>query len=421
MTRRIVSFIAAATLLACVSTTPSTASESAEARARKILERVPLIDGHNDVPWALREQFHNQLARVDLNSTTDIDQPMHTDIPRLRRGMVGAQFWSVYVPASLPEPEAVLAVLEQIDITKRFTAKHRDVFEMAMTADDIERIHRSGKIASLIGIEGGHAIGSSLGALRQLYELGARYMTLTHSANTPWADSSTDDPVHDGLSPFGMDVVREMARLGMLIDLSHVSESTMMDVLDLVSVPVVFSHSSARALTGHPRNVPDSVLRRLPLNGGVVMVTFVPPFVSEEQRTWRAEESAEEARLKSLFSGDPARVQSELETWKEANPVPRATLSQVADHIEHIRDVAGVDHIGIGSDFDGISSVPLGLEDVTTFPALFAEMLDRGWSEEDLEKLAGRNVLRVMRSVEKAAMSSSLEPIESRMSDYETE
>lgn len=389
-------------------TTLSAADE--KERAVEILRNTPLIDGHNDVPWALRELVGNRLSEIDLRDTVALS--MHTDIPRLRRGHVGAQFWSVYVPASLPEPEAVQTVLEQIDVTKRFVSEYDDAFELATSASDIERIFQQGKIASLIGMEGGHAIGSSLGVLRQLYELGARYMTLTHSANTPWADSATDAPVHDGLTDLGVDVVREMQRLGMLIDLSHVSEKTMHDVLDHVEAPVIFSHSSARALTPHPRNVPDSVLERLPENGGVVMVTFVPSFVSRDNHTWTTLEKAEEARLQWFWRGDPDRVNRELEQWRERNPKPEATLSDVADHIDYIREVAGVDHVGIGSDFDGISSVPVGLEDASTFPALFAELLRRGWSEEELQKLAGRNVLRTMRRVEKLAAASDASPIE---------
>ncbi|HUO85717.1 MAG TPA: dipeptidase, partial [Thermoanaerobaculia bacterium] len=273
----------------------------------------------------------------------------------------------------------------------------------AFSADDILRIHRAGRIGSLLGAEGGHAIGNSLAVLRDLHRLGVRYMTLTHSATIDWADSATDTPRHGGLNAFGREVIREMARMGMLIDLSHVSAETMHDVLEIAPVPVIFSHSSARALNGHPRNVPDDVLRRLPENGGVVMVTFVPSFISEPLRIHNAEEDAVEARLKALYPGDPARVTGELDLWKKAHPRPMATYREVADHIDHIRAVAGIDHIGIGSDFDGIGSTPIGLEGVEGFPLLFAELLRRGYSEEDLARIAGLNLLRVMRRVESMA------------------
>lgn len=371
------------------------------ATAKRILREVPLIDGHNDLPWELRQQVGGQLTRIDLRSDTSArEKPMHTDIPRLRAGGVGGQLWSVYVPMSIEGPEAVKAVLEQIDLVKRFTRQYDDTFEMAYSADEIVRIHRSGRIASLIGAEGGHSIDNSLAVLRQLYDAGTRYMTLTHSDNTQWVDSATDDPQHGGLAPFGEEVVREMVRLGMLVDLSHTSPETMHDVLDLTPAPVIFSHSSARALTGHPRNVPDDVLRRLKDNGGIVMVTFVTVFVSEERRVWSADQQAARKRLETLFPGDPAAREHAMEEWERQNPLPEATLEQVADHIDHIREVAGIDHIGLGSDFDGISTTPVGLGDVSTFPALFAELLERGYSEADLKKIAGLNFLRVMLEAE---------------------
>lgn len=392
-------------------------------RARAILDEVPLIDGHNDVPWTLRRRTGGRLATVDLRADTGSLEPaMHTDIPRLRQGGVGAQFWSVYVPVSYEGPRAVQAVLEQIDLVHRMARRYPTAFEIATTAEDIVRIHGDGRIASLIGIEGGHCIGNSLGVLRQLHHGGARYMTLTHSSNTDWADAATDDPEHDGLSPFGREVVLEMARLGMLIDLSHVSPKTMNDVLDITPVPVIFSHSSARALTDHPRNVPDEVLERLPENEGVVMVTFVPSFVSEPLREFLAERAAVEARLKSLYPGQPETVVREMDVWRESHPVPRASLRDVADHIDHIRDIAGIDHIGIGSDFDGIGSTPLGLEGVQDFPNLFAELLARGYSEDDLKKIAGLNVLRVMRRVETVAraLQKTSEPSEALFDGAET-
>ena len=373
-------------------------------RARAVLERVPLVDGHNDTPWQYRERAHDHLGGIDLAaSTAELDPPMHTDIARLRAGHLGAQFWSVYIPVSMAGPGAAAAVLEQIDVVHRMVERYPDTFEMAYGPDDIRRIFAAGKIASLIGMEGGHSIEGSLAVLRQLYRAGARYLTLTHSANTPWADSSTDAPEHGGLTPFGREVVREMNRLGMLVDLSHVSTDVMHDALDTTEAPVIFSHSSARALTGHPRNVPDDVLERMPENGGVVMVTFVEPFVSETARQWFADRDAVEARLKSLHPGEPEAVEQGLDRWEGDHPRPRATLSQVADHIDHIRAVAGIDHIGIGSDFDGISQGPLGLDDVSSYPALFAELLRRGYSEDDLEKIAGRNLLRAFDRAEEAA------------------
>lgn len=374
-------------------------------QARKLLERVPLIDGHNDVPWQYRERVKNRLDGIDLaKDTSTLDPPMHTDIPRLRQGGLGAQFWSVYVSAEdLEGPEAVVAVLEQIDVVHRLVARHPDTFELATTAADVERIHKAGRIASLIGMEGGHSIDNSLGTLRTLHAAGARYMTLTHSKNTDWADSATDAPAHGGLTRFGEEVVREMNRLGMLVDLSHVSPETMKEAIAVSEAPVIFSHSSARALTDHPRDVPDDVLRLLPGDGGVVMVTFVPSFVSEEVRQWNAREDAEEARLEALHPGDPDRVKADHEAWRQANPAPRATLAQVADHVEHVRRVAGADHVGIGSDFDGITSTPVGLEGVDDYPVLLAELLRRGWSEEDVSKAAGRNLLRVLREAERVA------------------
>jgi membrane dipeptidase len=373
-------------------------------RARKILERVPLVDGHNDVPWQVRERFHDHLAKLDLaGDTSRLEPPMMTDIPRLRRGGLGGQFWSVYVPVEITGPAAVQATLEQIDVVHRLVERYPETFALAYTADDVRRIHRGGKIASLIGMEGGHSIDDSLAALRMLYAAGARYMTLTHSSDTAWADSATDEPRHGGLTRFGEEVVREMNRLGMLVDLSHVAPETMKRALAVSAAPVIFSHSSARALTDHPRDVPDDVLRLLPANGGVVMVSFVPGFTSEAVRAWNAESDAAQARFKSLHPGDPRRAKGELEAWQRDHPAPRATLAQVADHVEHVRRVAGVDHVGIGSDFDGITSTPLGLEGVDRYPVLLAELLRRGWSDEEVGKLAGENVLRVLAQAERTA------------------
>jgi len=373
-------------------------------RARKLLDQVPLVDGHNDLPWEYRKRVKNHMDKIDLRGdTSKLDPPMHTDIPRLRRGGVGGQFWSVYVPVEIAGADALQAVMEQIDDVHRLAERYPDTFEVARTADDVVRIHKAGRIASLIGMEGGHSIHNSLAALRQLYQAGARYMTITHSKNTDWADSATDGPQHAGLTRFGEEVIREMNRLGMLVDLSHVSPETMKKALAVAQAPVIFSHSSARALDAHPRNVPDDVLQLVTKNGGVVMVTFVPSFISEEVRAWNSLHDAEEARLKALNPGDPERVKSELDGWSKAHPVPRATLEQVADHVEHVRKLAGIDHVGIGSDFDGITSVPLGLEGVGDYPNLLAELLRRGWTDAEVKKLAGENVLRAFREAEKVA------------------
>jgi membrane dipeptidase len=373
-------------------------------RARKLLERVPLVDGHNDLPWEYRKRYQNHMDRIDLRAgTAKLDPPMHTDIPRLRQGGLGGQFWSVYIPVEITGAEAVQATMEQIDDVHRLAERYPDTFELALTAEDVVRIHKAGRIASLIGMEGGHSIHDSLASLRVLYAAGARYMTLTHNRNTDWADAATDAPQHGGLTRFGEEVVREMNRLGMLVDLSHVAPATMKKAIAVSAAPVIFSHSSCRALVDHARNVPDDVLRLLPKNGGVVMVSFTPSFTSEPVRMWNAANDGEEARVKALYPGDPERAKREAEAWRKAHPVPRAILEQVADHVEHVRQVAGVDHVGIGSDFDGIESVPLGLENVATYPALFAELMRRAWSDGDLEKLAGRNVLRVLHDAEQVA------------------
>ena len=369
-------------------------------RAQALHGQVPLIDGHNDYPWALRENAGRDLAKLDISKP----QPsIMTDIARLRAGGVGGQFWSVYVPADLQGESPVTATLEQIDIVHRMMRKYPDTFELALTADDVERIFKKGKIASLIGMEGGHSIDSSLAALRMFHRLGARYMTLTHSRNVPWADSATDTPVLGGLSPFGEEVVREMNWLGMLVDLSHVSPDTMEDAIRVSQAPVIFSHSSARAINDVPRNVPDHVLRLLPKNGGVVMVTFVPQFLSAKVAAWGKLQTEEENRLKQQFANDPAAVKSKLADWVKANPAPRATIADTADHIDHIKKIAGIDHIGLGGDFDGITSVVEGLEDVSKYPALTAELLRRGYRDEEIKKILGLNILRVMRAVEKVS------------------
>ena len=398
------------------------AAQSPEAVAEAALRAAPVWDGHNDVPEQLRGRRGDMLEGFDFTDTrAEPDgkggtRPMHTDLPRLARGRVGAQFWSVYVDADQPEPQAVAQTLEQIDVTKRLIARYPDRLALALTADDVERAMRKGKIASLIGMEGGHSIGSSLAVLRQMYELGARYLTLTHYNTLPWADSADDEPTNGGLTGFGEQVVREMNRLGMVVDLAHVSEGTMSDVLDVAQVPVIFSHSNARAINGDSRNVPDAILQRLRTNGGIVMVTAVPNFVSEPQRLRIAERQAEEARQKSLWQGQPERVVAAMAQWDAANPEPQPTIAQLADHVDHIRAVAGIDHIGIGGDYDGMPGGPAGMEDVAGYPALFTELARRGYARADLEKIASRNMMRVLRAAEAyAAQHAGDPPIETRV------
>ena len=382
-----------------------------EETARAALSRAPVIDGHNDVPEQLRSRFGNDFSKFDFHDMSPTaaqkDGRMHTDLTRLREGHVGGQFWSVWVDASLPEAEAVLEVTEQIDVVERLVAAYPKEMMLAKSADDIETAFKQHRIASLIGMEGGHSIGSSLGVLRQMYRAGARYMTITHSKNTPWADSATDAPKFDGLAPFGVAVIKEMNRLGMLVDLSHVSEATMMDALDVTAAPVIFSHSGARAIGGHARDVPDSVLARLPRNGGMVMVVFLPAFVSEEVRQWQAVRAGEEARAKTLNPGNPEAAAKALTDWAAAHPSPHGTLSQVADHIDHIRKIAGIDHIGLGGDFDGMPAGVDGLEDVSKYPALFVELARRGYTQADLEQIASRNLIRVLRATEAVAKAKA--------------
>lgn len=381
-------------------------------RVEKVLKATPLIDGHNDIPWQFRRRVNNDLGQLDLSTDLSLlKNPTQTDIPRLRHGLLGGQFWSVYVPINAygGTSEHVQQVIEQIDVVYRMTSMYADTFEMAYTADDIERIHRKGKIASLIGIEGGHAINDSLAVLRRLYQLGARYMTLTHSKSVRWADSATDMVRHDGLSQFGERVIREMNRLGMMVDLSHVSVATMSDALAITEAPVIFSHSSVYQVVPHVRNVPDDILKLVAQNKGVVMVTFFPSYVSEETWMYGVNLEKERARLVEQFpAGEVSRM---LERWRRENPAPRPTLYQVADHIDHIKTIVGVDYIGIGGDYDGMPAGPIGLDDVSTYPKLFAELLKRGYSQEDLAKIAGKNVLRVMRAVEKKAKELSNGPI----------
>ena len=380
-------------------------------RVERVLAQTPLIDGHNDLPWEIRARFGGDLVKIDLAASTAAlpappdGAPLMTDIPRLRVGRVGAQFWSVWIPAATRGPEAVQMTLEQIDLVKAMCARYPADLAMAYTAADIVRVHKAHRIAALIGVEGGHQINNSLAVLRAYYEGGARYMTLTHSSNTDWADSATDTPAHHGLTPFGREVVREMNRLGMLVDLAHVSADTMRAALTVTEAPVIFSHSSARALVDHPRDVPDDVLELVAKNGGVVMVNFFPGYVSEARRRWDADRAAEQARYSSppfggLYIGQPERIAAALRAWEQAHLKPPVVLADVADHIEHIRKVAGVDHVGIGSDFDGIPEAPVGLEGVDKFPALLAELARRGWSDAELAKVAGANLLRVMGQAE---------------------
>src|SRR6202789_4220774 len=391
------------------------AAEDYEHRVDQVLLQTPLIDGHNDLPWEIRERFKSDVAALNLAAGTSHlpleagQAALMTDIPRLRAGHVGAQFWSVWIPVSAQGFEAVQMTLEQIDLVKRMTAQYPADFAMAYSAADIRRIHKSRKIASLIGIEGGHQINNSLAVLRQMYDAGARYMTLTHSSNTSWADSATDTPAHHGLTPFGVEVVREMNRIGMLVDLSHVSPDTMKAALAATQAPVIFSHSSARTLVDHPRNVPDDVLRAVAANGGVVMVNFAPGYVSDARNRWEADHAAERTRFDSppfagLYIGQPERAKAALTAWEAQHPKPVTTLAQVADHVEHIRQVAGVDHVGLGSDFDGIPDAPVGLEGVDRYPALLEELMRRGWSDSDIAKLAGENLLRTLAAAEQVSL-----------------
>ncbi len=370
--------IAAALLVLSAAPLGGQAVDPYLALARRVLRTTPLVDGHNDLPWRIREDTvaRGDVEAYDLRKRT----PGHTDIARLRRGMVGAQFWSIYVPGEIRDSGYARVQLEQFDIARRVIAKYPEILLPAPTAAAVRRAFAARKIGSLLGLEGGHAIENSLGALRVYYDLGARYMTLTHNVTLDWADAALDSVKHGGLTRFGEEVVREMNRLGMLLDLSHVSPGTMSDALTVTEAPVIFSHSAARALVDHRRNVPDSILARLPKNGGVVMVPFVTTFVSTALMAWED-------------SGAAARK----------GPRPRVGINNVADHIDHVRKVAGVNHVGIGSDFDGITETPEGLEDVSTFPALFAELARRGWTEAGLRKLAGENVLRVLAQAERVA------------------
>ncbi len=396
-------------------TVPASA-QTPEEIAAAALKAAPVWDGHNDLAEQLRIRRKDVLAGFDLGDTrTEADPtgkigPMQTDIRRLRQGHVGAQFWSVYVSSALPGAQAVQATLEQIDTIKRVVAKYPADLQLAFSADDVLRARKAGKIASLMGAEGGHSINDSLGTLRQFYALGVRYMTLTHFQDNDWADSATDAPQHNGLTPFGKDVVREMERIGMLVDLSHVSAKTMRDTLEIAKAPVIFSHSGAFGVSPHPRNVPDDVLDLVKANGGVVMTNFYPLYVSPAVRGWAAARAGEQARLKSLYPDIPDKAAAELTAWDQAHAKPVATLSQVADHIDHLVKHAGVEHVGLGSDFDGGATGLQGLPDVSAYPALFVELARRGYTQAQLEGIASGNILRVLRAAEVYAAAHRADP-----------
>jgi membrane dipeptidase len=386
-------------------------------RARALHRQVPLIDGHNDYPWAVREKVQRDLDKLDI---TKPQPTIHTDIARLKAGGVGAQFWSVYTPSDFAGQTAVTATLEQIDIVHQMMRKYPQTFELALSATDVERIFKSGKIASMIGMEGGHSIDNSLATLRMMSALGAGYMTLTHGANVPWADAATDAPKLGGLSRFGEEVVREMNWLGMLVDLSHVSAGTMRAALDVSEAPVIFSHSSARAVCDVPRNVPDDVLARLADNGGVCMVTFVPSFVTPAIGEWRAQ-AGEAATAAGIAPNDVAEFDRFATAWAETHPKPPTTLDDVVAHVEHVREVAGAEHVGLGGDYDGAGGFADELRDVSGYPHLLAALADRGWSDADLARLTSGNVLRTLRAAEDVAarLQAEREPSVARIQDLD--
>ena len=373
------------------------------ARVKKLLATTPIIDGHNDVPWEIREnkEMPRDVDHYDLRTNL---KDHDTDLARLKQGGVGGQFWSIYIPGEVKDSGYARIQLEQFDIARRMIAKYDKEMVFAKTAADARRVIAAGKFPSFLGLEGGHAIENSLGALRVYYDLGARYMTLTHNVTLDWADAALDKPTHGGLTPFGKEVVREMNRLGMMVDLSHVSPGVMSDALNVTEAPVMFSHSSARALSDHPRDVPDSILARVKQNGGIVMVTFVREFVSQKNLDWRTARNTRRRELASSFGGDTARVRAAMDDWFKANPEPVVTLKEVADHFDHMKAIAGADHIGIGADFDGTGGEHIqGLEDVSKYPDLLAELARRGWTDAELRMVASGNILRVLEENEKVA------------------
>ena len=391
-------------------------AQTPEQVAAAALKTAPVWDGHNDVPEQLRIRYKNMIGGFDFTDTRATADPasampaMQTDVARLRQGRIGAQFWSVYVSAGLTDQQAVQAVMEQIDVTRRLIARYPQDLQFAQTSAEVAQAMKAGKVASLLGMEGGYAIANSPGVLRQFYALGVRYMTLAHYKTTIWADSATDAPQHDGLTDFGKQIVREMQRIGMLVDLSHVSTATMNDAIDVAGAPVMFSHSGAQGIDGHPRNVPDAVLARVKANGGIVMPVTLPAYVSEAVRGWKAVRAGEVARQASLHPDAPNVANAALAEWDKANPAPPATIAQVADHIDHIVKVAGIDHVGLGGDFDGMDAVTQGMEDVSTYPALFTELARRGYTQADLQKIASGNMMRVLRAAESYAAAHRADP-----------
>ncbi|MEO7515114.1 MAG: dipeptidase [Verrucomicrobiota bacterium] len=372
------------------------------AHIKELLREVPFIDGHNDLPWQYRKHG-NDMNVFDLTKDTSA-MKLVTDFPRLKKGCVGGQFWSVYIPPTMLGSVAVRAVLEQIDVVHQMVARYPNNLELALTADDIERIHRQGKVASLIGMEGGHSIDNSLAMLRMTYALGARYMTLTHTKSLDWADAAGDEPKSHGLSAFGEKVVHEMNRLGMLVDVSHVSDETMAAAIKVSQAPVICSHSSARALCDVPRNVPDGLLKQIAVRGGVVMVNFVPGFLIDATKDYSAQADVEEERLEKIYGKDKPEVEEGVEDWRKTHPRPRVTLNDVANHIDHIRRIAGIECVGIGGDFEGFGYPPNGIEDVSCYPSLLAELSRRGYNDEEIKKVAGLNTLRVFRAAEKISV-----------------